>query len=79
MIKLNILNMERFLETVNGCTGRVNMLCPDGRKQNINKRYWIQDQLRARSAENHDSLRLTLEIPGAEDYMKIVYYYVGEY
>lgn len=41
--------------------------------------YWIQDQLRARSAENHDSLRLTLEIPGAEDYMKIVYYYVGEY
>ena len=36
MVKLNILNMERFLSTVNSCTGKVNMLCPDGKKVNIN-------------------------------------------
>ena len=36
MIKLNILNMENFLDTVNACTGKVYMLCPNGKKQNIN-------------------------------------------
>ena len=29
VIKLNILNMKNFLDTVNSCTGKVNMLCPD--------------------------------------------------
>lgn len=41
MVKLNILNMKNFLDTVNSCSGKVNMLCPDGKKQNIDgkKRY----------------------------------------
>ena len=33
MVKLNILNMKNFLDTVNSCSGKVNMLCPDGKKQ----------------------------------------------
>ena len=36
VVKLNILNMKNFLDTVNSCSGKVNMLCPDGKKQNIN-------------------------------------------
>ena len=28
MVKLNILNMENFLDTVNACIGKVYMLCP---------------------------------------------------
>lgn len=32
MVKLNILNMKNFLDTVNSCSGKVNMLCPDGKK-----------------------------------------------
>ena len=29
VVKLNILNMKNFLDTVNSCSGKVNMLCPD--------------------------------------------------
>ena len=36
VIKLNILNMKNFLDTVNACIGKVYMLCPNGKKQNIN-------------------------------------------
>ena len=36
VVKLNILNMKNFLDTVNSCSGKVNMLCPVGKKQNIN-------------------------------------------
>ena len=32
MVKLNILNMKKFLGTVNACTGKVYMLCPNGKK-----------------------------------------------
>ena len=45
MVKLNILNMKNFLDTVNSCSGKVNMLCPDGKKQNINGEEKIQGSL----------------------------------
>lgn len=45
MIKLNILNMKNFLDTVNACIGKVYMLCPNGKKQNINGEEKIQDSL----------------------------------
>ena len=42
VVKLNILNMENFLDTVNACIGKVYMLCPNGKKQNINGEEKIQ-------------------------------------
>ena len=35
MVKLNILNMENFFDTVNACIGKVYMLCPNGKKQTL--------------------------------------------
>lgn len=67
MVKLNILNMKNFLDTVNSYSGKVNMLCPDGKKQNINGEEKIQG-----------SLRLVLEVPNPTDYMNIVSYYAGD-
>jgi hypothetical protein len=45
MIKLNILDMDNFLQTVNACSDAVNLLYPDGRKENINKHYGLQNEL----------------------------------
>ena len=45
MVKLNILDMKNFLDTVNACIGKVYMLCPNGKKQNINGEEKIQDSL----------------------------------
>lgn len=39
MIKVNILNLSGFLETINQCKGRVSMLAPDGEKVNITRQY----------------------------------------
>lgn len=79
MIKLNILkNMEGFLQTVNECCGAVNLLHPDGRKEDINKQYGIQEELLQKYMENESSLCLALDIPTSKDYMSIVTFSVGE-
>lgn len=78
MIKLNILNLENFLNAVNTCTGKVNMLCPDGKKVNINGEEKLQNSLWRQYRQNKNYLRIILEIPGARDYMNIVSYYAGD-
>ncbi len=78
MVKLNILNMKNFLDTVNACTGKVNMLCPDGKKRNINGEEKVQDSLWRQYRQNKNCLRLVLEIPNPTDYMSIVSYYAGD-
>ena len=78
VIKLNILNMENFLDTVNACTDKVCMLCPNGKKQNINGEEKIQDNLWRQYFQNKNCLRLILEIPNPTDYMNIVSYYAGD-
>ena len=78
VVKLNILNMENFLDTVNACIGKVYMLCPNGKKQNINGEEKIQDSLWRQYFQNKKSLCLILEIPNPTDYMNIVSYYAGD-
>lgn len=78
MLKLNILNLDNFLNTVNACMGKVNMLCPDGKKVNITGEEKIQDSLWRQYLQNKNCLRLVLEIPNPKDYMSIVSYYAGD-
>lgn len=78
MVKLKILDMENFLVTVNGCKGKVNMLCPDGRKRNINGEETVQDSLRHQYRQNRNCLQMVLEISNPKDYMSIVSYYAGD-
>ena len=78
MIKLNILDMKNFLQTVNECNNPVHLLYPDGRKENINKQYGIQNQLLQKYRENKNFLCLSLDIPAPKDYMSIVSYYTGD-
>ncbi len=79
MVKLNILNMKNFLDTVNSCSGKVNMLCPDGKKQNINGEEKDTGQfVAAILPKQKNCLRLVLEVPNPTDYMNIVSYYAGD-
>lgn len=78
MMKLNILNMKNFLETVNMCKGEINMLCSDGKWLNINRQYTLQNDLLKQYKANKKCLRLTLDIPSSHDYMRIVSYYAGD-
>ena len=70
--------MKEFFRTVNMCGGAVNLLSPDGRKENINKQYGVQKELLQKYSENNNFLQLSLEIPDPKDYMSIVFYYAGD-
>ena len=78
MVKLNILNMKNFLGTVNDCVGKVYMICPNGKKENINGEEKIQNSLWEKYFENRNCLGLVLGIPNPTDYMNIVSYYAGD-
>lgn len=78
MIKLNILNMKNFLATVNACKGEVRLLCPDGKKTNINGEKTLQNRLWEQYLRNKKQLQLVLEIPAPKDYLHILSYYAGD-
>lgn len=78
MMKLNILNVKKFLEIVNMCKGEINMLCTDGKWLNISRQYTFQSDLLKQHKTNKNCLRLTLNIPTPQDYMSIVSYYAGD-
>lgn len=77
MVTLNIWNMKNFLQKVNMCSSEVNLLYPDGRKENINKQYGLQNRLLQQHRENNNHLQLSLDIPDSKDYISVVSYYVG--
>ena len=54
------------------------MLCPDGKKVNINREKIVQNNLWRQYRQNKNYLRLVLEISNPKDYMRIVSYYVGD-
>lgn len=78
MVKLNILDMKNFLDTVNDCIGKVNMIFPNGEKVDINREGREQERLWRLYRQNKNCLRLVLDIPNPKDYMSIVSYYAGD-
>ena len=78
MMKLNILNMERFLDVVNSCEGTVYQIGPDGSRTDLRRAYRLQDDLRAQYRKNRGELPLTLVVPNGRDYLRVVYYYAGD-
>ena len=78
MIKLNILNIENFMETVNQCSGNIMLHAAGGEKLNLNRQYGIQQELQKQYEENSNCLSLTLGIDNPKDYIKIISYYAGD-
>lgn len=78
MIKVNILDLKNFLETVNRCRGRVMVIGSDGRKTDITRKYGIQREMEKRYRENGRSLRLSLTFEEPKDYLDVVSYYAGD-
>ena len=78
MIKVNILNLTGFLDTINQCNGRVSMLAPDGAKVNITRQYGVQHELAKQYQKNRKSLPLTLFFEEPKDYLAVVSYYAGD-
>lgn len=78
MIKVNILNLEKFFSVVNQCIGCVIMINTNGRKNNITRNYVLQDDLRDMYRKNNGSLSLDLDFENSRDYMAVVSYYAGD-
>lgn len=78
MIKVNIFNMNEFLKTVNECVGAVKIIDSDGKKRDITRHDDMQWELRCRHRANRNSLKLTLDVPNSKDYLKIVFFSIGD-
>jgi len=78
IIKLNIYNIKDFFHTINECKDNINLLHPDGRKENIKQQYLIQNELLRRYKENKNRLSIALDVPNPKDYMSVVFYYAGD-
>lgn len=77
MFKITIFRFDSFLHTVNSCDGPVNVILPDGQKENINRQYTKQYELQKQFNSNHNCLKLSLEVPAVSDYFKVVNYAIG--
>ena len=78
MIKVNILNLNGFLETVNQCSGSVMILCPNGNNMDITRQYLVQKELEKQYEKNGKCLPLTLSFEKPNDFMADVSYYAGD-
>ena len=78
MMKLNILNIQDFLDIINACRDEVYMICSNGQKVNIRGQYPIQDELHRQYYDHKNQLQIILEAQNPKDYMRIVSYYAGD-
>ena len=60
-MKLNILNIQDFLDTINACRDEVYMICSNGQKVNIRGQYPIQDELHRQYYDHKNQLQIILE------------------
>lgn len=77
MIKLRILNLKNFMETLEQCQGVVRMQDRDGGRAVSNRQPGIRADLERRYQEG-GCLPLTLEFSDPSDYMRMVAYYAGD-
>lgn len=78
MMKLKILNLDGFLETIGRCRGPVYQVGPDGSRTDLCRSASLQDALRARYCRDRGELSITLVVPDGHDFFRIVAYYTGD-
>ncbi|MCP1226498.1 ribonuclease HII [Sebaldella sp. S0638] len=79
IVKLNIFNMENFLQVINECRGAINLLTQGNKRENINGQYGIQNELLKKYKKNKNFLQLSLDIANLKDYTDIVFFTIADY
>ncbi len=79
IVKLNIFNMENFLQVINECRGAINLLTQGNKRENINGQYGIQSELLKKYKKNKNFLQLSLDIANLKDYTDIVFFTIADY
>lgn len=77
-IQIPVFHMNDFLKVVNDCDGEVNLLYPDGQKENICREYQLQERLLKRFRDQHNYMKVFLELQKPRDYYAIVMYSILE-
>lgn len=78
MLKLNVLNVKRFWDTVNGCKDTIRLICEDGQKLELNKAYGLQKELSGKNTNPKDRMKVMLEIPDPTDFRRILAFCYGD-
>ena len=78
MIRINIFQMNDFLNVVNNCEGPVNLHSPDGTVIDIRQSPATQEGLKRQHQAEGCYSSLQLDIPMKTDYMNIVFFSIGD-
>jgi len=77
MIKLNIHNMESFLQEIDKCSNNVFLIRTDGHKRLINHCIDTHSELKQNYYDNNRYLSISLDISNYKDYLNLIFYYIS--
>lgn len=78
MLKINVCNIERFVEVVNHCEGPVNLLTSDGAYKDLRRNDYLQQVVSSLHENNTISIPLHIDTPVTRDYMRLVYFMISD-
>lgn len=78
MLKINVFNIERFVEVVNHCQGPVNLLTSDGAYKDLRRNDYLQQVVYSVQENNAIGIPLYIDIPVTRDYMRLVYFMMSD-
>lgn len=78
MLKINVFNIERFVEVVNHCQGPVNLLTSDGAYKDLRRNEYLQQAVYSVQENNAIGIPLHIDTPITRDYMRLVYFMMSD-
>lgn len=78
MLKINVCNIERFVEVVNHCEGPVNLLMSDGKYMDLRRDVCLQNELFSNHENNTTRMPLHIDVSVTRDYMRLVYFMMSD-
>ena len=78
MMKIYVYNMQHFIETVDSCEGPVKMVTSDGIFEDLRGNEFLQNILSSFHAGHTSAMPLNLNVQVTKDYMRLVYFMMGD-
>lgn len=78
MLKINVCNMERFMEVIAKCEGPINLLVSDGQYIDLRRDVYLQNKLFSNHENNTTKMPLHIDVSVTRDYIRLVYFMMSD-
>ena len=77
MVKLNVMNLQRFFEEVNQCVGPIVLEAPDGQQADLRKNSFLQYVIGS-SHQPEEATPVTLKVAETDDIRRLLDFAVSD-